>query len=83
MAVTQTTRAARIIISATGRGWAVFNDRLKDGRRSLKVWGWTRGDYTLAKCMLEQAGCTVDEVEFNTGCWRKSRQVRLHVAESA
>lgn len=32
----------------------VFNDRLQDGGRSFKVWGWTDVDY--AECMGELVG---------------------------
>ena len=50
----------------------VFNDRLKDGpkgqqRRSLKVQGWVKGDYTDAKRLLEAAGWKVELVEFPAG----------------
>ena len=57
-AITQTTRVARSIIHKTGRGSVIFNDRLADGKRSLKVWGWDMGEYLKAKRMLEKQGCS-------------------------
>jgi len=34
----------------------VFNDRLKDGRRSVKVWSWKKADYEKALAVLAAAG---------------------------
>ena len=48
MAITKTTQVARKIMNK-GKGTYLFNDRLVDGRRSLKVWGWTDSDYRKAK----------------------------------
>ena len=35
---------------------SIFNDRLKDGRRSVKVWFWEHKDYLRAKAVLASAG---------------------------
>ena len=84
MAVTLTTRVAQVVRATTGKGTQIFNDKLEDGTRSLKVWGWTRGEYFQAKQLLEQAGCTCDIVEFMTRRWRaRYKQIRLHVVEKA
>ena len=82
MAVTLTTKVAQVVKATTGRGTVIFNDKLEDGTRSLKVWGWDRGQYFQAKQLLEQAGCEAELVEFMSwtrGCKRK--QIRLHVVE--
>ena len=34
----------------------VYNDPLVDGRRSVKVWGWTHKDYIAALGVLRAAG---------------------------
>jgi len=66
------------------RHW-VFNDRLLDGTRSVKVWGWREVDYDIAAKALEAAGCTVKKVRFGGysirgGC--NYQQTRLHVKEN-
>lgn len=80
--VTKTAQIARAVTAMTGRGFLMFNDRLKDGRRSLKVWGWTFKDYEMARELLTRAKCQVRVVEFD-GYSRGAvkRQIRLHVQE--
>lgn len=34
----------------------IFNDRLKDGKRSVKVWFWSKRDYNRAKAALAAIG---------------------------
>lgn len=84
-AITQTTRVARSIIHKTGRGSVIFNDRLADGKRSLKVWGWDMGEYMKAKRMLEKQGCVANIIKKHTSrTWRgKQVLIRLHVTEKA
>lgn len=81
---TQTNRIARQVIAETGIGTVVFNDKLTDGSRSLKVWGWTITEYLQAKQRLEAAGCQVFLVQFatpvNFGQSLRS-QIRLRVVE--
>ena len=79
MAMTKTAKVARVIM-ANGRGTMMFNDKLVDGTRSLKVWGWTGGDYMMAKQLLEQIGCRADIVTFRKQ-YSKKMQTRLHVTE--
>ena len=81
MEVTKTTQTARLLAGADAM---VFNDKLKDGTRSLKVWGWTEADYAKAKIVLEIAGCKVKVVQFTRYRQRGARtvtQTRLHVTE--
>jgi ABC-type proline/glycine betaine transport system substrate-binding protein len=84
MATTLTTRIANTIKQASGKGTIVFNDKLKSGERSLKVWGWSDEQYTLAKAILEQLGCTVKVVEVGPCPGYRNRtkpQTRLHITE--
>ena len=82
MELTKTQKIAREVIRRTGRGNAVFNDRLVDGARSLKVWGWMKQDYELAKLLLESEGCKVYTHQFRTPFWGRGERVRLHIEEN-
>ena len=82
--VTQTTKVATAVCKLTGRGWMKFNDKLKDGRRSLKVVGWDYKDYKSAEMVLKVMGCEVDFVCFagyNSRGGTNYTQYRLHVKE--
>ena len=84
MEKTKTRQVARLLSNATGRGHMIYNDRLADGTRSLKVWGWTGKDYATAQELLQGMGCRVDMVQaerYDTrgGLWRTV--TRLHVQE--
>lgn len=77
---TKTCKAVR----AVGNVYHMFNDRLKDGRRSLKVWGWQQHHYLQAKKLLESWGCKVEIVELmkSANDPNNSRLIhRLHVTE--
>ena len=84
--ITKTGQVAKQIMS-TGRGHYAFNDKLKDGRRSLKVVGWGYSDYTKAKDMLEQLGCVAEIIKTTTHRGtafhgkRTCSVVRRHVTE--
>ena len=82
--ITTTTKVAKKVIKKSGRGTTIFNDKLVDGRRSLKVWGWGEAEYAKAKRKLEKKGCTVTVVKVHSygyGAPRGRMQTRLHVAE--
>lgn len=82
MEVTETRKVARKIIKASGEGHTIFNDRLVDGRRSLKVWGWDKKMYELCQQELMAQGHIVKLVSFLVNRWGGSRlQHRLHVLE--
>ena len=57
---TKTGSVAQAVIAKTGCGSWVYNDKLKDGRRSLKVQLWDEQHYRMAKAELEAQGCTVE-----------------------
>ena len=79
----------QLIRAQAGKSRRVYNDKLADGTRSVKVRGWRKGDYMLAKSTLEAEGYEVKLVEFNIpsyvwgyrGGSAKGKQVRLHVTE--
>ncbi len=84
MATTKTRKVARIMCDSTGRGHWIFNDKLADGTRSLKDWGWTQADYTDAKGFLEGLGCKVTLVQkekYSARGGRNYTMTRLHVTE--
>ena len=75
-------KVCRELINQTGEGTIIFNDKMRDGRRSVKVWGWKEPMYQQAKLLLEQQGCEVEIVTFWTSIRGYSRrQTRMHVTE--
>ena len=82
--ITKTRIAARKVINQTGRGHMIFNDRLVDGARSLKVWGWSKEEYRTAAALLRAQGCEVITVSIPKKPYRGEAtriQTRLHVYE--
>jgi hypothetical protein len=85
--LTKTRQAAKKIKSVMGRGGTIYNDRMVDGGRSLKVEGWDKSNYLACKGLLEAEGCLVQLVE--SEITRKSyfgpvtyKIYRLHVQEN-
>jgi hypothetical protein len=81
---TATRKIAQIVCKETGRGHMIFNDRLVDGTRSLKVWGWRQAEYKAAKALLESIGCKatlVEEDKYSARAGRSFTMRRLHVQE--
>jgi hypothetical protein len=76
--ITQTFKVASAIRTISGRGSTIFNDKLVDGRRSLKVWGWMYAEYAQAADILRQQGHEVSMVQVPAG---RGKRLRLHVAE--
>jgi hypothetical protein len=82
----------RIIVSACKlvlkKGTVIFNDKLKDGRRSVKVWGWDYPDYQQCQDMLVKAGYDARIIKksrkfYNWLGKRVIREVtRIHVNEN-
>ena len=60
---TKTTKAMRSV--SAGKNYTYFNDVLQDGRRSLKVWGWSREQYDRCATILCEQGCTAEVVTRN------------------
>lgn len=42
-----------------GNSALIFNDKLKDGRRSFKIWGWTNKEYRICVDKLREYGYNV------------------------
>ena len=53
-----TSNMMKIVRAAVGRGGTIYNDRLKNGARSVKVekYGWTNSDYNGLLAALRVAG---------------------------
>ena len=86
MYVTETRRLARRHIKHTGKGNHIFNDRLVNGCRSLKVWGWDLPQYESFQLMLKGAGIKSQIVELKSVDRRQwggslRRRYRIHVYE--
>ena len=82
MAITKTAKVARLVMEQSGKGTYMFNDKLANGARSLKVWGWSDAEYRKAQKLLEAQGCTVNEVVFEAHSRGMTRiQKRLHIVE--
>jgi len=74
--------STKIIRKLAGPDATIFNDRLVDGRRSYKVWGWNMFDYDTALTELEAAGLKVKLVlhrGYSGRGMRRYTQPRLHV----
>mgnify|MGYP003336678575 CR=1 FL=1 len=86
MTSTLTRRVAKLVCKESGRGFKIFNDKLSDGTRSLKVWGWEDVDYATASRLIEKFGFTTKFVKtrfnFDPMTGRNRRATRLHVNEN-
>ena len=79
--MTRTTLTRKAVNQIGGAG-VVFNDRLEDGTRSLKVWGWTYDKYEKCAELLTSQGCKVSIVQFTKTRYKTKKTVtRLHVIE--
>lgn len=81
MAVTKT---MQIVRKLAGKDATVFNDKMVNGDRSIKVWGWKNTDYTNAKTALEAAGLRAVLTTYNGYSYRIAAnytQTRLRVTE--
>ena len=74
------TRISKIIqgIAAEQNRGRIYNNKLKQGGRSIKVIGWNKFDYLLAQRRLERAGFFVKTVT-TPGHSRTGPATRLHV----
>jgi hypothetical protein len=86
MTSTLTRRVAKLVCKETGRGHMIFNDKLADGTRSLKVWGWDDLDYMQAFMLLEKFGfkpkLVKTPVKYDVRSGRMRRSTRIHVNET-
>ncbi len=75
--------STQIMRQLAGKGATMFNDKLTDGRRSYKVWGWKLDDYDKAWAHLLKAGIKSEVVYApayycGRGC-QVVQNVRIHV----
>ncbi len=54
--MSKVTAVSKLVRSLAGKDRTMYNDRLKDGSRSIKVQNWTKNQYAAAQRKLEQAG---------------------------
>lgn len=73
MSTSITTTIVKAYCLVNGKGTFIFNDKLKDGTRSVKVWQWDARDYMTVAHQLRMAGCAVSI--------RVGRSTRLWVSE--
>jgi len=86
--MTNAGKAVRLINSLRNhKNTLVFNDRMKNGGRSIKVWGWGDQDYDYAQKFLQELGFDVKRVVTPTQqmgwAWSVGGNTRLHVWENA
>jgi len=61
----------RAVMTLSGAGSFLFNDRRKNGGRSIKVWGWSNQHYELAADIMKRHGFDVELKQFTTGRIRR------------
>jgi len=74
--------STKIIRKLAGPYLVIFNDRLIDGTRSYKVWGWKESDYENAVLALKSAEFDAELITYNGYCARSKRyysQPRIYV----
>lgn len=86
--MTNAGKAVRLINSLRNhKNTWVFNDRIKNGGRSIKVHGWGSEDYDYAQQFLQELGFTVERVVTPISqlgwAWSGGGNTRLHVWENA
>lgn len=75
-------RYVRAIARSTGKyGASVFNDRLTNGGRSVKVWGRGKSFYLPIKKDLEKMGYTVKLKNIGHNRWNPKNEdcYRIHI----
>lgn len=78
--ISKTVRVLRPLIADR----VFFNDLLKSGRRSIKVWGWKLQDYYTAESVLRSAGLLAEikfTLKYSSRRGEHYTQPRLHVTE--
>lgn len=74
--------STKLIRKLAGPNLVIFNDRLIDGTRSYKVWGWGESDYEHAVLALKDAGFDAELITYNGYSARSNRyyfQPRIYV----
>ena len=75
--------STKIMRELAGKNATVFNDKMADGRRSYKVWGWKYLDYEKAWAHLLKAGIksevVVARAYYSARGARAVQNTRIHV----
>ncbi len=77
-----TSNMMKIVRKVVGNDAVLFNDKLKNGSRSIKGWGLREADYDAVQAALEAAGFTVSKTRHTYFEQRLAMTVtttRLHV----
>lgn len=76
-------KIARAVITLTGKGSCLFNDRIQGGR-SIKVWGWEREHYELAIQAMAKQGISAKLVTtpIINKVYSIGGSLRIHTQES-
>lgn len=61
----------RAVMTLSGVGSFLFNDRRANGGRSIKVWGWRNEHYELAADIMRKHGFDVELKRFTDGRVRR------------
>ena len=77
--ITESTKLARRHMKKLNKGNHIFNDRLVDGRRSVKVPGWRLPEYQSFQQVLKSAGFESEIVDLPE--YRNVRRNRIHITE--
>lgn len=77
-------KIVRALMTVTGKGTTLFNDRIQGGR-SLKVWGWTTDHYEVAIQALAKQGIEARLVTspLINKKWHVGGSLRIHTKEAA
>ena len=81
--MTKSAKIARAVITLTGAGTVLFNDKILGGR-SIKVWGWEREHYDLAIQAMSKQGISAKLVRtplFKNLTWQPGGNLRIHTKE--
>ena len=80
---TKSAKIVRALMTITGKGTFLFNDRIRGGR-SIKVWGWKEQHYDVAMQALAKQGIGSKLVRTRASGnpWRGGSSLRIHTQES-
>lgn len=77
----ESAKIARSLMTHTGQGRKLFNDRIRGGR-SIKVWGWQREHYELAIRAMAKQGIAAKLVKTPViKGWPRTGMLRIHTQE--
>jgi hypothetical protein len=80
--MSKVTAVTKLVRALAGKEPYLFNDRRKDGSRSIKVQDWTKHQYNAAQRMLEREGYKAEvrpNCFYNTYSSNFSSKYRLRV----